>query len=86
MHTLFLVGVAVDSRLQTFFVGQLVGCRLRWSLGVTSRLFAASLGCPRRPKWGVFTIWGCGTRRWRRGCWVDVRQTLDNEAAARRQY
>ena len=46
-----------------------VGCLLRWSLGVTSRrLFAASLGCPHHPKWGLFAIWGCGTRRRRRGC------------------
>ena len=67
MHTLFC---RCCSRFTTakVSVGHLVGCLLRWSLGVTRRLFAASLGSPHHPKWGLFTIWGCGTRRRRRGC------------------
>ena len=84
MHTLFC---RCCSRFTTakVCVGHPVGCPLRWSLGVTSSLFAASLGSPHHPKWGRFTIWGCGTRRRRRGCGCTCR-TLERKAAAPHQY
>ena len=66
MHTLFC-RCCSRFTIAKVSVGHPLGCLVRWSLGVTGRLFAASLGSPHHLKWGLFTIWGCGTRRRRRG-------------------
>ena len=81
MHTLFCRCCSQFTTAKVF-VGHLVGCLLRWSLGVTSLFFAASLGCPQ-----VGSIYNMGV--WdKAAAWlrVDVPRTLDNEAAARYQY
>ena len=55
MHTLFCRYCSRFTAAKVY-IGHPIGCLLRWCLGVTRCFFAASLGCPHHPKWGVFTI------------------------------